>query len=159
MEPKGLVLFAVSLVLLHFVSATEDSLIRQVTDHEGVAKIDGEAELLGADHHFSIFKRRFQKTYASKEEHDHRFRIFKANLRRAARHQTLDPSAVHGVTQFSDLTLAEFRKTYLGVRRLKFPKDAQKAPILPTNDLPENFDWREKGAVTAVKNQVLVFIF
>ncbi|RVW36625.1 Cysteine protease RD19A [Vitis vinifera] len=87
-----------------------------------------EENLLTADHHhFSIFKRRFGKSYASQEEHDYRFKVFKANLRRARRHQQLDPSATHGVTQFSDLTPAEFRGTYLGLRPLKLPHDAQKA--------------------------------
>ncbi|KAK3006752.1 hypothetical protein RJ639_016193 [Escallonia herrerae] len=122
----------------------DDVLIRQVV---------GDDELLNAEHHFAIFKRRFGKTYASQEEHDSRFAVFKANLRRARRHQKLDPSAVHGVTQFSDLTPAEFRRNHLGLKRLRLPSDAHKAPILPTNDLPADFDWRDHGAVTAVKNQ------
>ncbi|RZC44704.1 hypothetical protein C5167_037660, partial [Papaver somniferum] len=71
-------------------------------------------------------------------------------------HQSLDPPAVHGVTQFSDLTPTEFRKSVLGLRSLKLPTDAQQDPILPTNDLPTDFDWRDHGAVTDVKNQVLV---
>uniref|UniRef100_UPI00397F0D17 C1 family peptidase n=1 Tax=Salmonella sp. s58953 TaxID=3159711 RepID=UPI00397F0D17 len=92
------------------------------------------------------------------EEHDYRLSVFKSNLRRAMRHQAADPSAVHGVTKFSDLTPAEFRQSYLGLKKgklgkLRLPEDAHKAPILPTNDLPEDFDWREKGAVTGVKDQ------
>lgn len=86
-----------------------------------------------------------------------RFAVFKANLLRAKRHQMLDPSAVHGVTKFSDLTTNEFRKKFLGLkggkRKLRLPADAKKAPILPTNDLPEDFDWRDHGAVTGVKDQ------
>lgn len=69
-------------------------------------------------------------------------------------HQKLDPSAVHGVTQFSDMTPEEFRRNFLGVNRhLRLPSDANKAPILPTEDLPSEFDWRQHGAVTPVKNQ------
>ena len=127
-----------------------DPLIRQVTDGNDGA----EPQLLTAEHHFSLFKKRFKKSYGSQEEHNYRFKVFQANLRRAARHQKLDPSATHGVTQFSDLTPGEFRKTYLGLRRLRLPKDATEAPILPTDSLPDDFDWREKGAVTPVKNQV-----
>lgn len=129
-----------------------DTLIRQVVDGNGEVR-------LGAEHHFSLFKQRFGKAYASQEEHDYRFEVFKANLRRARRHQRLDPSASHGVTRFSDLTPAEFRRTFLGLRsRLRLPEDANKAPILPTENLPEDFDWREHGAVTEVKNQVLIII-
>ncbi|KAG6605054.1 Cysteine protease RD19A, partial [Cucurbita argyrosperma subsp. sororia] len=134
-----------------------DSIIRQVVDDGGVngGGSNGEDLLLGAEHHFSVFKQKFGKSYASMEEHDHRFRVFKANLRRAQRHQALDPSATHGVTQFSDLTPSEFRRLFLGLRgrRLGLPVDANKAPILPTDGLPTDFDWRDHGAVTEVKNQ------
>ncbi|XP_047330812.1 probable cysteine protease RD19B [Impatiens glandulifera] len=124
-----------------------DFLIRQVVDD------NNDGNLLSADHHFNIFKHKFGKSYATKEEHDYRLSVFQSNLRRAERHQKLDPSAVHGVTQFSDLTSAEFRQKHLGLKRLRLPADANKAPILPTNDLPTDFDWRDHGAVTSVKNQ------
>ena len=135
-------------------SSDEDLLIRQVVGGDGVTAV------LSDDHHFSLFKKKFGKSYASAEENDHRFNVFKANLRQARRHQKLDPSASHGVTQFSDLTTKEFKNQFLGLRsRLRLPSDANKAPILPTEDLPADFDWREKGAVTPVKNQVFVFLF
>ncbi|XP_073122228.1 cysteine protease RD19A-like [Henckelia pumila] len=135
------------------VGATEDLLIRQVVDGGEEGVLD-ENSLLNADHHFAIFKRRFNKAYRTQEEHDYRFSVFRANLHRARRHQKLDPSAVHGVTQFSDLTPREFRSQLLGVnRRYRLPSDAHKAEILPTNDLPTNFDWRDHGAVVPVKNQ------
>ncbi|KAM6544355.1 hypothetical protein CsatB_008802 [Cannabis sativa] len=124
----------------------EDLLIRQVVS-------EGDDHILNADHHFTSFKHNFGKTYATPEEHDYRFDVFKANLRRARRHQKLDPTAVHGVTKFSDLTPGEFQRTFLGLKPLRLPTDAQKAPILPTNDLPDDFDWRDHGAVTEVKNQ------
>ncbi|KAJ6897397.1 hypothetical protein NC651_023304 [Populus alba x Populus x berolinensis] len=143
-----------SLLFISAISAEtfngDDSLIRQVVEGQD----ESSPNLLTAEqHHFSLFKRKFKKSYLSQEEHDYRFSVFKSNLRRAARHQKLDPTASHGVTQFSDLTSAEFRKQVLGLRKLRLPKDANKAPILPTNDLPEDFDWREKGAVGPVKNQ------
>nr|BAF03553.1 cysteine proteinase CP2 [Phaseolus vulgaris] len=126
----------------------DDILIRQVVP-------EGEVEdhLLNAEHHFSTFKAKFGKTYATKEEHDHRFGVFKSNMRRARLHAQLDPSAVHGVTKFSDLTPAEFHRKFLGLKPLRLPAHAQKAPILPTNNLPKDFDWRDKGAVTNVKDQ------
>ncbi|XP_059653744.1 cysteine protease RD19A-like [Cornus florida] len=140
------------LIATSFVSADDsnvddnDLVIRQVVN-------DDADHLLNAEGHFSIFKRKFGKSYATHEEHDYRFAVFKANLRRARHHQKLDPSASHGVTQFSDLTPAEFRRKHLGLNRLRLPVDAKEAPILPTNDLPTDFDWRDHGAVSAVKNQ------
>lgn len=138
------------LLLPNLISAVDhdDIIIQQVVSESSDEHKD----------HFSAFKTKFAKSYDTQEEHDYRLSVFKANMRRAKRHQAADPSAVHGVTKFSDLTPAEFRNTYLGLKKNKknkvgFPEDTNKAPILPTNDLPEDFDWREKGAVTAVKNQ------
>ncbi len=128
---------------------------KKIKVHDNVG--GGDDHVQNADHHFSLFKKRFGKTYSSQEEHDYRLSVFKANMRRALRHQKLDPSAVHGVTQFSDLTPAEFKRNFLGLKskKLRLPADANKAPILPTADLPKDFDWREHGAVTPVKNQVI----
>nr|KJB29612.1 hypothetical protein B456_005G110200 [Gossypium raimondii] len=134
------------------VNSDGDPLIRQVVSDGGVEE-DSDDHLLNAEHHFTLFKSKYGKTYASQEEHDYRLGVFKANLRRAKRHQLLDPSAVHGVTKFSDLTPSEFRRQYLGLKPLKLPADAQKAPILPTDNLPDDFDWRDHGAVTGVKDQ------
>ncbi|KAK9713920.1 hypothetical protein RND81_06G059100 [Saponaria officinalis] len=151
-----LTLSILALLSLSSVLATDDDiLIRQVTTTSTADDID--SMLLHADHHFSLFKSEFNKQYSSQEEHDHRFGVFKANLRRAKRHQALDPSAVHGITKFSDLTPKEFKEKFLGLKggrkKLKLPSDANKAPALPTVDLPEDFDWRDKGAVTPVKDQ------
>ncbi|KAK6245484.1 hypothetical protein SCA6_008574 [Theobroma cacao] len=133
------------------VVSEDDPLIRQVVSNG--AGEDSDDHLLNAEHHFTLFKSKYGKTYATQEEHDYRLGVFKANLRRAKRHQLLDLTAVHGVTKFSDLTPLEFRRQFLGLRPLKLPADAQKAPILPTNDLPTDFDWRDHGAVTGVKDQ------
>lgn len=127
----------------------EDTFIRQVVGDNN--------DLLNAEHHFSIFKNKFGKSYVSIEEEHYRLSVFKANMRRALRNQELDPSAEHGVTQFSDLTPREFRHNVLGLTRrsrLRLPSDANKAPILPTDDLPSDFDWRDHGAIGPVKNQV-----
>ncbi|KAM3277108.1 hypothetical protein ACQJBY_045115 [Aegilops geniculata] len=132
----------------------EEPLIRQVVG--GADPLDNDLEL---DSQFVGFVRRFGKTYRDAEEHAHRLSVFKANLRRARRHQLLDPSAEHGVTKFSDLTPAEFRRTFLGLKtsRRSFLREmagsAHDAPVLPTDGLPEDFDWRDHGAVGPVKNQ------
>lgn len=129
------------------VSDEEDILIRQVVS-------GADDRPLTAEQHFQDFKLKFGKTYTTDEEHDYRFRVFKANLRKAKRHQKLDPDAVHGVTRFSDLTESEFRENFVGLNRLRLPADAHQAPILPTDNLASDFDWRDQGAVTPVKDQV-----
>ncbi|MQL75738.1 hypothetical protein Taro_008126, partial [Colocasia esculenta] len=141
--------------------ADDGLLIRQVvSDADNAAEAD--EALLNAEGHFAGFLRMYGKSYATPEEHSYRFSVFKANLRRARRHQLLDPTAVHGVTQFSDLTPEEFERGYLGLHRRRPPMfskrtagvgSAHEAPILPTEDLPADFDWRDHGAVTSVKNQ------
>jgi hypothetical protein len=148
------VLFAVLFSLVILSSAVDE--VNGVDDELLIRQVvpDGEDPLLHAERHFSTFKAKFGKSYGSQEEHDYRFGVFQANLRRAKVHQKLDPSAVHGVTKFSDLTPAEFRRQFLGLKNVRLPADAQKAPILPTNDLPTDFDWRDHGAVTGVKDQV-----
>ncbi|KAK1571794.1 hypothetical protein Q3G72_023092 [Acer saccharum] len=56
----------------------DEPLIRQVMSlDDGVDDHD----LLNAEHHFSVFKSKFEKTYATHEEHDFRFDVFKAKLR------------------------------------------------------------------------------
>ncbi|SPT18090.1 unnamed protein product [Triticum aestivum] len=154
-----LLLVAAVLLLLHpaLSSASEgleDPLIEQVVGG------DAENELeLNAEAHFATFVRRFGKSYRDADEHAHRLSVFRANLRRARRHQRLDPSAVHGITKFSDLTPDEFRERFLGLRksRRSFLKgisgSAHDAPALPTDGLPTEFDWREHGAVGPVKDQ------
>ncbi|KAK0582537.1 hypothetical protein LWI29_026751 [Acer saccharum] len=79
----------------------DEPLIRQVVSSDHGAD---DHDLLNVEHHFSVFKSKFKKTYATQEEHDFRFGVFKANLRRAKPHQMLDPSAFHGITKFSDLS-------------------------------------------------------
>jgi cathepsin F len=158
-SPRTLVL-CLSLLLLGAATATPIlDTIRQVTDqvassgagHGGAN--DLAATLMGAEKRFEGFMHKFGKVYHTVEEFEHRFAVFKDNLVKAVKHQALDPSAMHGVTQFSDLTEEEFTSQYLGLKAPETLKNAAPAPSLPTGDLPANFDWRDHGAVTPVKNQ------
>jgi len=146
---KTLMLFSVLFLFFSVVSAAfstpndrEDPIIQQVVNKGG------------AEYQFNEFKHKFGKVYSSKDEHDYRFNVFKSNLHRAKRYGIMDPSATHGVTRFSDLTPREFRNSILGLKGVGLPRHAKAAPILPTENLPLDFDWREKGAVTPVRNQV-----
>ncbi|KAK8958092.1 Cysteine proteinase 1 [Platanthera guangdongensis] len=147
-------LFFLSLYAAALTAAEENPMIRQVIVGDGAVDNENE-QMLSAEAHFSSFLRSYGKKYSGDEEHAYRFKVFKSNLRMARRHQKLDPTAVHGVTKFSDLTPAEFRRQYLGIRKTRrsLAKTIHDAPVLPTKDLPTDFDWRDHGAVTGVKDQ------
>jgi cathepsin F len=100
-----------------------------------------------------------REMYADAAKYAERLEIFARNMLLAAERQSQDRgSAVHGVTQFSDLTPEEFSATFLGSKVTNddvasIREGMTTLPDYPTDDLPLTFDWREKGAVTKVKNQ------
>uniref|UniRef100_A0A2N9F5Z1 Cysteine proteinase n=1 Tax=Fagus sylvatica TaxID=28930 RepID=A0A2N9F5Z1_FAGSY len=131
----------------------QDPNIFQVTSELGREFLDN--DLLGTERNFKIFMDKYEKRYATREEYMHRLGIFAKNMIRAAQHQVMDPTAIHGINPFSDLSEEEFEQLYTGVRGGS-PMDVVKesAPLLEeVGGLPESFDWREKGAVTEVKMQ------
>ncbi|KAL5713373.1 cathepsin F [Ranunculus cassubicifolius] len=153
-SPSLLHLSLLLLLCTSTVLSDDDLVIQQVVSNEHEHDHDHQDLTLHAEHHFSSFINKYGKAYKDAEEHAYRFSVFRENLERIVHHQKLDPSAIHGVTQFSDLTPDEFQKNYLGLNgQGGGVKGANEAPILPTNDLPEDFDWRDHGAVTNVKNQ------
>ncbi|KAM7463864.1 hypothetical protein LguiA_031985 [Lonicera macranthoides] len=130
---------------LTFSASPPEPKILQVTHH-----------LLGTktEQQFNSFIHEYGKEYSTREEYLHRLGIFARNLIRAVEHQALDPTAVHGVTPFSDLTADEFESTFMGLQRgLDVDGVAGAARMMEVRGLPESFDWREKGAVTNVKMQ------
>ncbi|KAF8403127.1 hypothetical protein HHK36_011222 [Tetracentron sinense] len=143
--------FTAGSVLLQ--DSPEDPNIFQVTDRQSNMKFSGNS-LLGAEKNFQIFMRKYGKEYSSREEYLHRLGVFAKNLIRAAEHQALDPTAVHGVTPFSDLSEDEFEMLFTGLRSgSPLNEVSSTAPPMEVQGLPPNFDWREKGAVTDVKMQ------
>lgn len=115
----------------------------------------GESEL-SAENQWGQFKAVHNKTYDSIEE-PFRFDVFKANLKRIKNYQDNDKGASYGVTKFADLTPKEFKTQILGVRGRYDslnPSHEGRQVYKPRNqDIPAAFDWRNKSAVTPVKNQ------
>lgn len=101
----------------------------------------------------------FQKTYGKSytdAEFPERLAIFTANLEKAnklnAQQLLTGGEAVHGVTKFMDLSQEEFRRRYTNY----VPDNSTAArPIMKydTENLANAIDWRQKGAVTGVKDQ------
>lgn len=133
--------------------------------HNNIYQVTENRKLVGAERKFVSFIKEYGKEYNTKEEYVRRLAIFARNLVRAAEHQALDPTAVHGVTPFMDLSPEEFETRFTGLRPSRSGRGAgdgfmnsegirPEAPRLDVRGLPKSFDWREKGAVTDVKMQV-----
>ncbi|KAJ4720714.1 Cysteine proteinase [Melia azedarach] len=140
--------------------ASQNPTIIQVTDNDNPThngKFSGNG-LVGSatEKNFRVFMQKYGKTYSTKGEYVHRLGIFAKNIIRAAEHQLLDPTAVHGVTPFSDLSEEEFERMYTGMKGgplVMNGRDEKMMEMIEVDGLPESFDWREKGAVTEVKMQ------
>merc|ERR1712077_75352 len=82
--------------------------------------------------------------------------IFHANLAKIEKHNALGTWKM-GVNEFSDLTQAEFEAQMTGGYK-KMPQSGAAAPATTfkaktRSELPDSVDWRDKGAVSDVKNQ------
>ncbi|XP_078516960.1 cathepsin F [Lissotriton helveticus] len=103
---------------------------------------------------FKDFMTTYKKIYSDNNEMEQRFQIFSENLQKARRIQEMDKgTAEYGITKFSDLTEDEFRTYYLNPLLAKVPARPMKPATTPTKTPPEEWDWREHGAVTEVKDQ------
>lgn len=88
-----------------------------------------------------------------------RFNVFKENVRFIHEFNKKDKLYKLRLNRFGDMTKDEFRRTFAGSRidhHRKFrgcPQGIGGFMHEKTGDLPASVDWREKGAVTPVKDQ------
>ncbi|KAM9764060.1 cathepsin F isoform 2-T2 [Dama dama] len=102
---------------------------------------------------FKDFVTTYNRTYDSKEA-SWRMSVFASNMVRAQKIQALDRgTAQYGVTKFSDLTEEEFRTIYLNPLLKDAPRRNMRLAQPVTDVPPPQWDWRNKGAVTDVKDQ------
>lgn len=94
------------------------------------------------------------KVYNALGEKDGRFQIFKDNLRYIDAHNSQDRTYKLGLNRFADLTNEEYRSKYLGTKKLGSKKRlSDRYAPKDSDNLPDSVDWREKGAVTDIKDQ------
>lgn len=91
----------------------------------------------------------YRKSYGH-DEFQARYRIFRENLDFINAHNAAGHSFTVAMNEFGDLTSEEFGRMYLGTQATIVPEEYE-----PTNnpELPASWDWRDKHAVTPVKNQ------
>jgi cathepsin L len=100
---------------------------------------------------FTSWMQQNQKSY-SHDEFQYRYQVFRTNLDYINGFNAQNKSFTLGMNQFGDLTNAEYRRMYLG---LKAPN--QRVPSVrhptPKPNAPASWDWSKQGAVTPIKNQ------
>jgi hypothetical protein len=91
----------------------------------------------------------WSKSYGTKEEFQFRMEQFKNTLKKIAEHEAnpLHKSTV-GLNHMSDWTHEEYKRL-LGYKHVERTAEPE---LLDTVGIPDEMDWRTKGAVTPVKN-------
>lgn len=98
---------------------------------------------------FLEFRQQYRKEIVSPTELEYRFKVFQDNMDFIKKHNNKNSTYSLGVNHFADLTWEEFQNSYLST-----PIDNEVSASLNTKvETVKEIDWREKGAVTPVKNQ------
>jgi len=103
---------------------------------------------------FTAWVNEYSKSYETSEFFN-RFKVFKANLDIIREHNAKNESWTMGMNEFGDMTWEEFRAVYVSGTRA--PREYIRSKNTFTHpkpgSVPSSLDWRQKNAVTPVKNQ------
>jgi len=108
---------------------------------------------------FDAWSAKYGKLYSDENEKSLRFENFKASVQRITalndRTAQRGVGATYGLNKFSDLTTEEFADKMLMKPFVATPNRIKSQNLLSVlaPKAPAVFDWREKGAVTPVKDQ------
>ena len=102
--------------------------------------------------HFQRFIKKYNKKYSSMTEYLARFNAFRQNLLKMV--ENGPQSYEIGVTKFADMTPQEFARTHLNLNFNALALvNLKPVKVKITNEAPDDFDWRDKNVVSAVKDQ------
>ncbi|XP_002977181.2 ervatamin-B [Selaginella moellendorffii] len=141
-------MIASTLILLVVVGATPFAIARPAALEDGRA--------LEIKNMFEDWAAKHGKSYSSDWEKARRLMIFSDTLAYIEKHNA-QPNTTFtlGLNKFSDLTNAEFRAMHVG--KFKRPRYQDRLPAededVDVSSLPTSLDWRQKGAVTPIKDQ------
>ena len=120
----------------------------------------------GEEFTWASYKKNHKKAYSSTKEESKRKAIWQANYNKIKKHnQEADQNKLSyrlDVNQFTDLSTEEFQKNWLG---LKFSNNSRsyeamqrrrsnRTTTTSNNVVLNGKDWRQKGGVSVVKNQM-----
>jgi len=109
---------------------------------------------------FVKYVEKYNKKYSDNAEFHRRFANYRASKARIARLNTQAAASglntKFGINEFSDMSPEEFKGKYMGYqpsgKKVEIPEFVDTGSM-QLEAIPKSFDWRSKGAVTAVKNQ------
>ena len=105
------------------------------------------------NYEFHRFTHQHNKQYPSYDEYMIRHKNFINNYHMIQVHNQLNHGYTLGINQFSDMSQREF-KEFVESSKLHIDRFNQHTLTnTMSGDVPNSVDWREKGAVTGVKNQ------
>ncbi|KAJ5066150.1 digestive cysteine proteinase [Anaeramoeba ignava] len=112
------------------------------------------------DSKFEEFTQKYNKQYSSNDEKQKRKTIFKENVEWIEKVHQENPNLNYklGVNRFADLSREEIKEIlqiHQKPKKSSEMKYARTYEYQGIKDIPQNFDWRDYGAVTWVKDQVI----
>ena len=109
------------------------------------------------EYEFSKFMTKYNKKYDTQDEYNSRFSTFINNLNKIKYHNEYNDDWKMDVNHFADMSSEDFNNSVKKNGCLNVDQGSElrtKQTFLSfEKDLPDSWDWTEKGAVTSVKDQ------
>lgn len=136
----GLTLLALSLLWISLRACTADNILQKY-DPKSMEK------------RFQQWLARYGIQYSGRDEWLIRFGIYQSNVQLIDNINSQNLSFKLTDNKFADMTNDEFKSIYLGFRSKQHSRESKSYQHEVYYDLPDSIDWRQKGAVTPIKDQ------